>query len=331
MSDGFKNVDGFGDPMPRGVGVSESESKTSDECCEVGAEVEFSYPALTMGEGAKVLPTPKYKQRRAQRVEPERKTRESQEEPLFDRTMSEEEELWDRNLREMEEREERPKRRRRTKQLALEDGRVEDAQPEEDGGGEREEPSGSRDVPTRGTKRMLALMDLQRVKPTTRGAPAGGGVKKIRPTRAPQRDVMLRRVRELQNLAEKANAARAGLLQKELAKVKANPKLKAKEPKKAKAKEPEAKAKDPVAKVKEPVVPKERLQKQQELRLGRLDRRLRKRSQQRSLQRRPTPKLLRRSYPKGRRHPLGDAQSQGATQRKGQGKNDLPRRSMAPA
>ena len=57
-------------------------------------------------------------------------------------------------------------------------------------------------------------------------------------------------------MAEKAKAARAGLLQKELAKVKANPKLKAKEPKKAKAKELEAKAKDPVAKAKEPVVPK---------------------------------------------------------------------------
>ena len=62
MSDGFKNVDGFGDPMPHGVELSESKSKTSDECCEVGAEVEFSYPALTLGEGAKVSPTPKYKQ-----------------------------------------------------------------------------------------------------------------------------------------------------------------------------------------------------------------------------------------------------------------------------
>ena len=129
MSDGFKNVDGFGDRMPHGVELSESESRTSDECCEVGAEFEFSYPALTMGEEAKGLPTPKYKQRRAQRVELERRTRESREEQLFDRTMSEEEELWDRNLREMEEREDRPKRRRVAKQLALEDGRVENEEP----------------------------------------------------------------------------------------------------------------------------------------------------------------------------------------------------------
>ena len=239
-------MDGFDDPMPHGVELSESESRTSDECCEVGAESEFSYPALTMGEEVRVLPTPKYKQRRAQRVEPESKAGGSQDEPLFDRTMSEEEELWDRNLREMEEREERPKRRRRTRQLALEDGKVEEEQPEEDGGEEREESSGSRDVPSKGTKRMLALMDRQTVRPTARGAPGGGGVNKIRPTRTPQRDVMLRRVRELQNLAEKAKAARAGLLQKELAKVKANPKLKAKEPNKAKAKKPEAKAKEPV-------------------------------------------------------------------------------------
>ena len=247
MSDGFKNVDGYGDRLPHGVELSESESRTSDECCEVGAGEEFSYPALTMGEEVKGLPTPKYKQRRAQRVGSERERERSSEEQLFERTMSEEEELWDRNLREMEEREERPKRRRRRMvQLALEDGRVEDEQPEEGEGKEREEPSGSTDVPAKGTKRMLALMDRQRVKPTS-------GTKRIRPTRAPQRDVMLRRIQELQDLAAKAKSARAGLLQQELAKVKANPKIKAKAPKKAKAKEPVAKAKEPVAKAEEPV------------------------------------------------------------------------------
>ena len=111
MSDGFKDVDGYGGRLPHGVELSESESRTSDECCEVGAGEEFSYPALTMGEEAKGLPTPKYKQRRAQRVESERESRRRREELLFERTMSEEEELWDRNLREMEEREERPKKR----------------------------------------------------------------------------------------------------------------------------------------------------------------------------------------------------------------------------
>ena len=158
--------------------------------------------------------------------------------------MSEEEELWDRNLREMEGKEER-KRRKKEEQLALEDGHVESEELERNEEDEREEPSGSRDVPARGTKRMLALMDRQRVKPTSR-------TKKVRPTRAPQRDVMLRRIQELQDMAAKAKSARAGLLQQDLAKVKANPKIKAKVPKKAKAKEPEAKAKGPEAKAKVP-------------------------------------------------------------------------------
>ena len=80
MSDGFKDVDGYGDRLPHGVELSESESRTSDECLEEVAGFEFSYPALTMGDAAKGLPTPKYKQRRAQKLERERESRRSSEE-----------------------------------------------------------------------------------------------------------------------------------------------------------------------------------------------------------------------------------------------------------
>ena len=43
MSDGLKNVDALCHPLPGGLGLSESESKTSDELYEVGPNDSFEH------------------------------------------------------------------------------------------------------------------------------------------------------------------------------------------------------------------------------------------------------------------------------------------------
>ena len=236
MSHGFKNLDAFGDALPGGLELSESESKTSDELYEVGPNDSFEYPALTMGERGKGQPTPKYKRKKAKDLEPSYVGDEDTDpDELFELSMEDQEREWERKLRKLEEGSERPRKQRKKVQLALEDAKEE----------ESEQPSGSSDVPAgtekRAAKRLLAIEDRLRVKPTQ-------SKKRLRPTKTPQRQAIEARIRELASMAKSAHSARHGLLQQELAKVKARakrPKAKAKDPKAKAPKAKEAKAKPP--------------------------------------------------------------------------------------